>query len=57
MNFLVEKYDSALKQKMVQLGASEKLARARLGAIERARGEHKKANDKDAEEKEILRGD
>ncbi|KAF3608550.1 hypothetical protein DY000_02046188 [Brassica cretica] len=35
MNFLVEKYDSALKQTMIQLGSSEKLAQARLKAIER----------------------
>ena len=55
MNSLVEKYDSALKQTMIQLGASEKLSRARFLAIERVRAEHKKANDKAAEEKEILR--
>ncbi|KAH0897518.1 hypothetical protein HID58_047086, partial [Brassica napus] len=51
MNFLVEKYDSALKQTMIQLGSSEKLAQTRLKVIER----HKKANEKAAEEKEILR--
>ncbi|KAH0892740.1 LOW QUALITY PROTEIN: hypothetical protein HID58_055169 [Brassica napus] len=55
MNFLVEKYDSALKQTMIQLGSSEKLAQTRLKVIERVRGEHKKANEKAAEEKEILR--
>jgi len=55
MNFLVEKYDSALKQTMIQLGSSEKLAQARLKAIERVREEHKKANEKAAKEKEILR--
>ncbi|KAF2558624.1 hypothetical protein F2Q68_00014873 [Brassica cretica] len=55
MNFLVEKYDSALKQTMIQLGSSEKLAQARLKAIERVRAEHKKANEKVAKEKEILR--
>ena len=55
MNFLVEKYDSALKQTMIQLGSSEKLAQARLKAIERAREEHKKANEKASKEKEILR--
>ncbi|KAH0869700.1 hypothetical protein HID58_076722 [Brassica napus] len=55
MNFLVEKYDSTLKQTMIQLGSSEKLAQARLKAIERVRAEHKKANEKAAEEKEILR--
>ncbi|KAF2548700.1 hypothetical protein F2Q70_00023002 [Brassica cretica] len=55
MNFLVEKYDSALKQTMIQLGSSEKLAQARLKAIERVRVEHKKANEKAAKEKEILR--
>ncbi|KAF3499595.1 hypothetical protein F2Q69_00043129 [Brassica cretica] len=55
MNFLVEKYDSALKQTMIQLGSSEKLAQARLKAIERVRAVHKKANEKAAKEKEILR--
>ncbi|KAF2533227.1 hypothetical protein F2Q70_00031384 [Brassica cretica] len=55
MNFLVEKYDSALKQTMIQLGSSERLAQARLKAIERVRAEHKKANEKAAKEKEILR--
>ena len=54
MNFLVEKYDSALKQTMIQLGSSEKLAQARLKAIERVRAEHKKANENSAKEKEIL---
>ncbi|KAF3541069.1 hypothetical protein F2Q69_00023832 [Brassica cretica] len=52
MNFLVEKYDSTLKQTMIQLGSSEKLAQARLKAIERVRAEHKKANEKTAKEKE-----
>ncbi|KAH0899010.1 hypothetical protein HID58_048578, partial [Brassica napus] len=55
VNFLVEKYDSALKQTMIQLGSSEKLAQARLKAIERVRAEHKKANEKAAKEMEILR--
>ncbi|KAF3549682.1 hypothetical protein DY000_02010127 [Brassica cretica] len=55
MNYLVEKFDSTLKQTMVQLGVSEKLVQARLKAIERVRAEHKKANDKAAEEKEVLR--
>ncbi|KAF2582704.1 hypothetical protein F2Q68_00004657 [Brassica cretica] len=55
MNFLVEKYDSALKQTMIQLRCSEKLAQARLKAIERVRAEHKKANEKAAKEKEVLR--
>ncbi|KAH0896727.1 hypothetical protein HID58_046295 [Brassica napus] len=55
MNFLVEKYDSALKQTMIQLGSSEKLAQTRLKVIERVRAEHKKANEKAVEEKEILR--
>ena len=54
MNFLVEKYNSALKQTMIQLGSSEKLAQARLKAIERVRAEHKKANENSAKEKEIL---
>ncbi|KAF3510987.1 hypothetical protein F2Q69_00007336 [Brassica cretica] len=55
MNFLVEKYDSALKQTMIQLGSSVKLAQARLKAIERVRAEHKKANETATKEKEILR--
>ncbi|KAF3549700.1 hypothetical protein DY000_02006870 [Brassica cretica] len=55
MNFLVEKYDRALKQTMIQLGSSEKLAQARLKAIERVRAEHKKANEKASKEKEVLR--
>ena len=55
MNFLVEKYDSTLKQTMIQLGSSEKLAQTRLKVIERVRAEHKKANEKAVEEKEILR--
>ncbi|KAF3549686.1 hypothetical protein DY000_02009127 [Brassica cretica] len=55
MNFLVEKYDSTLKQTMIQLGSSKKLAQVRLKVIERVRAEHKKANQKAAEEKEILR--
>ena len=55
MNFLVEKYDSALKQTMIKLGSSEKLAQARLKAIERVRAEHKKANEKAEKETEILR--
>ncbi|KAF2552290.1 hypothetical protein F2Q68_00035797 [Brassica cretica] len=55
MNVRVEKYDSALKQTMIQLGTSEKLAQARLKAIERVRAEHKKANEKAAKKKEILR--
>ncbi|KAF3570928.1 hypothetical protein F2Q69_00060217 [Brassica cretica] len=55
MNYLVENYDITLKQTMVQLGASEKLAQVRLKAIERVRAEHKKANDKAAKEKEVLR--
>ncbi|KAF2591602.1 hypothetical protein F2Q70_00039535 [Brassica cretica] len=41
MNFLVEKYDSTLKQTMIQLGSSEKLAQARLKAIERLEGKLK----------------
>ena len=55
VTFLVEKYDSARKQTMIQLGSSEKLAQARLKAIERVRAEHKKANEKAEKEKEILR--
>ncbi|KAF3553716.1 hypothetical protein F2Q69_00014274 [Brassica cretica] len=55
MNYLVEKYDSTLNQTMIQLGASEKLARTRLGVIERLRAENKKASDKAAKEKEVIR--
>lgn len=43
MNVLVERYDSTLRQTMVDLGASEKLARAKLNAIERIRAEQKNA--------------
>ncbi|KAH0879761.1 hypothetical protein HID58_067155 [Brassica napus] len=53
MNYLVEKYDSALKQTMIQLGTAEKLVRTKLSAIERLWAENKKANDKAAEEKEL----
>ncbi|KAF3585517.1 hypothetical protein F2Q69_00030469 [Brassica cretica] len=53
--FTRKRYDSALKQTMIQLGAAEKLARTRLSAIERLWAENKKANDKAAEEKEVLR--
>ncbi|WZY87217.1 hypothetical protein YC2023_033601 [Brassica napus] len=55
MNYLVEKYDSTLKHTKIQLGASEKLAQTRLGVIERLRAENKKASDKAAKEKEVLR--
>ncbi|KAG2314716.1 hypothetical protein Bca52824_017838 [Brassica carinata] len=54
MNYLVERYDRTLNQTMVQLGASEKLARLRLGAIERMRADQKKAEEKAAEDREIL---
>ncbi|KAF3536648.1 hypothetical protein F2Q69_00024110 [Brassica cretica] len=40
---------------MIQLRSSEKLAQARLKAIERVMAEHKKANEKAAKEKEVLR--
>ena len=40
---------------MIQLGTAEKLARTRLSEIERLWAENKKANDKAAEEKEVLR--
>ena len=55
MNFLVDKYDSTLKQTMIQLGSSKKLAQARLKAIERVRDEHKKDNEETVKEKEVLR--
>lgn len=54
MNVLIERYDSTLKHTMLELGAAEKLARVRLGVIERLRAEQKKANDKALEEKETL---
>ncbi|KAG2315117.1 hypothetical protein Bca52824_018239 [Brassica carinata] len=54
VNNLLERYDSALKQTMGQLGASQKLPRVRLGVIERLRAEQKKAEDKAAEEREVL---
>ena len=40
---------------MIQLGYSEKLAQARLKAIESVRAEHKKANEETVKEKEVLR--
>ncbi|KAG2298807.1 hypothetical protein Bca52824_035279 [Brassica carinata] len=55
MNVLVEKYDTALKQTMTELSASAKLARARLGVIERLRADQKKISEKTLEEKEVLR--
>ncbi|KAL0649285.1 hypothetical protein Bca4012_091976 [Brassica carinata] len=55
MNVLVEKYDTTLKQTMVELGASTKLAKTRLGVIERLRAESKKVSEKTLEEKEILK--
>ena len=55
MNYLLEKYDSTLKHTKIQLGASEKLAQTRLGVIERLRAENKKASDKAAKEKEVIR--
>ncbi|KAH0897575.1 hypothetical protein HID58_047143 [Brassica napus] len=56
MNFLIEKYDSTLKQTMIQLGSSEKLSQTRLKVIERVRAEHKKANEKARPENENLEG-
>ncbi|KAG2250678.1 hypothetical protein Bca52824_080814 [Brassica carinata] len=55
MNFLVERYDTTLKQTMVQLGAADKLAATRLKVIERVRAELKQGNEKAAKEKEVLR--
>ncbi|KAF2546092.1 hypothetical protein F2Q70_00021371 [Brassica cretica] len=49
---LIRLRDKAL---VLKLGSSEKLGQARLKAIERVRAEHKKANEKAAKEKEILR--
>ncbi|XP_013614072.1 PREDICTED: uncharacterized protein LOC106320250 [Brassica oleracea var. oleracea] len=46
---------SSRARTMIQLGSSEKLAQTRLKVIERVRAEHKKANEKAAEENEILR--
>ncbi|KAF2562566.1 hypothetical protein F2Q70_00017923 [Brassica cretica] len=55
MNFLVEKYDSALKQTMIQLGSSEKLAQARLKAIERFEELEGKLKSASAAKKELAR--
>ncbi|KAG5382605.1 hypothetical protein IGI04_034075 [Brassica rapa subsp. trilocularis] len=55
MNFLVERYDTTLKQTMAQLGAADKLAATRLKVIERVRAELKQGNEKAAKEKEVLR--
>ncbi|KAL0701830.1 hypothetical protein Bca4012_057952 [Brassica carinata] len=54
MNVLVEKYDTALKQTMTELGASAKLARVRLGVIERLRADQERISKKTIEEKEAL---
>ncbi|KAG2314629.1 hypothetical protein Bca52824_017751 [Brassica carinata] len=55
MNVLVEKYDTALKQTMTELGASVKLSWARLGVIERLRADQERVSKKTLEEKEALR--
>ncbi|XP_013673648.2 uncharacterized abhydrolase domain-containing protein DDB_G0269086-like [Brassica napus] len=55
MNFLVERYDTTLKQTMAQLGAADKLAATRLKVIERVRAELKQGSEKAAKEKEVLR--
>ena len=55
MNFLVERYDTTLKQTMAQLGAADKLAATRLKVIEKVRAELKQSNEKAAKEKEVLR--
>ncbi|KAG2329931.1 hypothetical protein Bca52824_001111 [Brassica carinata] len=55
MNVLVEKYDTALKQTMTELGASAKLAKVRLGVIERLRADQERISKKTLEEKEALK--
>ncbi|KAL0899147.1 hypothetical protein Bca101_083108 [Brassica carinata] len=55
MNVLVEKYDTALKQTITELGASVKLSRVRLGVIERLRADQERVSKKTLEEKEALR--
>ncbi|KAL0863764.1 hypothetical protein Bca101_042882 [Brassica carinata] len=55
VNVLVEKYDTALKQTMTELGASVKLSRVRLGVIERLRADQERIKQKTLEEKEALR--
>ncbi|KAG2307698.1 hypothetical protein Bca52824_027446 [Brassica carinata] len=55
VNVLVEKYDTALKQTMTELGASVKLSRVRLGVIERLRADQERINKNTLEEKEALR--
>ncbi|KAL0741801.1 hypothetical protein Bca4012_083314 [Brassica carinata] len=55
VNVLVEKYDTALKQTMTELGASVKLSRVRLRVIERLRADQERINKKTLEEKEALR--
>ncbi|KAG2315155.1 hypothetical protein Bca52824_018277 [Brassica carinata] len=55
VNVLVEKYDTALKQTMGELGASTKLAKVRLGVIERLRADQERIAKKTLEEKEALR--
>ncbi|KAG2303477.1 hypothetical protein Bca52824_032128 [Brassica carinata] len=55
VNVLVEKYDTALKQTMGELGASTRLAKVRLGVIERLRADQERIAKKTLEEKEALR--
>ncbi|KAG2323096.1 hypothetical protein Bca52824_016309 [Brassica carinata] len=55
VNVLVEKYDTALKQTMAELGASTRLAKVRLGVIERLRADQERVAKKTLEEKEALR--
>ena len=43
MNFAIEKYDTALKDTLAQLGKAEKLARVRGEALTRKSSEFKKA--------------
>ncbi|KAL0888331.1 hypothetical protein Bca101_012314 [Brassica carinata] len=55
MNVLVERYDTALKQTMGELGASIRLSKTRLGAIEQLKAERERVKAKTLEEKEVLR--
>lgn len=54
MNFVIQKYDMALKDTLAQLGKAEKLARAKDAALLRKLSEFKKVMDKVVKERDRL---
>lgn len=54
MNYVIEKYDSALKETLTKLKKAEKLARVKDTALNRKKGEFKAIIDKAAEEQSRL---